>query len=48
MAAPIHKDMKQGDALLPLFINFALEYVIRKVQEYQEGSFNGTMSWKWQ
>jgi hypothetical protein len=25
--------LKQGDALCPLLINFALEYAIRKVQE---------------
>jgi hypothetical protein len=30
---PIQNGLKQGDTLLPLLINFALEYAIRKVQE---------------
>jgi hypothetical protein len=30
---PIQNGLKQGDALSPQLFNFALEYVIRKVQE---------------
>jgi hypothetical protein len=30
---PIQNGLKQGDALLPQLLNFALEYAIRTVQE---------------
>jgi hypothetical protein len=32
---PDQNGLKQGDAVLPLFFNSALEYAIRKVQENQ-------------
>jgi hypothetical protein len=33
---PIRNSLKQGDALSPLLLNFALEYAIRRVQVNQD------------
>jgi hypothetical protein len=35
---PFQNDLKQGDALLPLLFNFALEYAIRKAKKKPGGT----------
>jgi len=33
---PVRNGLKQGDALLPLLCNFALEYAVRRVPANQQ------------
>jgi predicted SPOUT superfamily RNA methylase MTH1 len=40
---PIKNDLKQGNALSPLPLSYALQYAIRRVQAIQDGlKLNGT------
>jgi hypothetical protein len=42
---PIQNGLQQEDAVLSLFFSFALEYIIKKVQEHQAGlKLNRTLS----
>jgi hypothetical protein len=36
-AFPIRNGLKEGSIILPWLFSFALEYLIRKIQKYQEG-----------
>jgi sorting nexin-29 len=42
---PTQNNIQQGDALSPMLFNFALEYVIRKIQETQVGL---KLNWQYQ
>jgi hypothetical protein len=37
LTIPIRNGLEQGDALLPLLVNFALQYAINKDQVNQDG-----------
>jgi hypothetical protein len=42
-ASPVHKGVKQGDALSPVPVDFTLEYTKRKIQHNRVGlKFNET------
>jgi len=34
---PVRNGLKKGDALSPLYFNFALEYIIKRIQVNQDG-----------